>query len=547
MKNLSLLAVFLLYTFSITSCNAQKADLVVTNAVIYSVDGNFSTFEAMAIKDGKILDLGSTIDMTTKYAGEETYDAKGKAIFPGFYDPHSHFVGLGRMLETCDLVGTESLEEIKERLKTYAKANPDKEWIIGRGWDQNDWPIKKFPNKKVLDDIFPDKPVVLTRIDGHAAFINSAALKKAKITSGSKVDGGEVILEDGEPSGILVDNAMGFLKRVMPTPTKNERKEMILNAQALCLEKGLTSVSDAGLQQEDIELIDQMHKSGELKIRDYIMVSLGLRNLKYYIKKGIIKTDRMHVRSFKLYADGALGSRGACLIEPYSDKNSTSGFLLLSEKELRLSLEEIYNSDYQANTHCIGDSANRLILDIYADLLKGKNNRRWRIEHSQIIHPDDMHKFGENQIIPSIQGTHATSDMYWAEERLGKDRVKSAYAFKQLLAQNGVLPNGSDFPVEAVNPLFGFHSLFARQDANNYPEGGYQMENALTREESLKAMTIWSAYANFEENERGSLEKGKLADFVILEKDIMQIPKEEVRETKVLSTYINGEKVYEAL
>lgn len=535
----------LLSIFWGTSCSNQQADLLITNGVIYSVDDNFSTYEAMAIKDGKIVEMGSTQDLESKYATSETINAEGKAVYPGFYDPHAHFVSLGQKLESCDLVGTSSVEEIVERLKAYAAANPDKEWIIGRGWDQNDWEIKKFPNKKVLDEVFPDKGVYLTRIDGHAGFCNTFALEKAKIGPSSSVDGGEVILENGELTGVLIDNAQGFVRRILPAPSEEDKKRMILKAQEECLSLGLTTVSDAGLHQEDIELIDAMHKSGELKIRDYIMISLGLRNLEHYIKNGPIKTERMNVRSFKLYADGALGSRGACLIEPYSDRPETSGFLLLSAKELRLNLEEIYKSGFQANTHCIGDSANRLILDIYGDLLQGKNDRRWRIEHAQIVHQNDIGKFGNYSIIPSIQGTHATSDMYWAADRLGADRVKTAYAFKDLLAQNGIIANGSDFPVEQVSPLYGFHSLFARQDANNYPTEGYQMENALTREEALKAMTIWAAYANFEENERGSLVKGKLADFVILEKDIMQIPKEEVRETKVLSTFINGEKVFE--
>jgi predicted amidohydrolase YtcJ len=306
----------------------------------------------------------------------------------------------------------------------------------------------------------------------------------------------------------------------------------------------LTTVSDAGLNQDDIELIDKMNKEGALKIRNYVMVSLGIRNLDYFIKKGIYKTDRLNVRSFKLYADGALGSRGACLLKPYADEPSKTGFLLLSAAELERSLTQIYNSGFQANTHCIGDSANRLILNLYGKLLKTKNDRRWRIEHAQVVDNQDVAKFGKYSIIPSIQATHATSDMYWADERLGDVRVKTAYAFQDLLKQNGVIANGSDFPVEFVNPLYGFHSAVARQDAKNFPEGGFQMENALTREQAMRAMTIWSAYANFEEKERGSIEAGKMADFVILEEDLMKIPKEKLRNVKVLNTFVGGEKVF---
>lgn len=540
MKHLILLLFLPYFLFA----QKQNADLIVFNGQVYTVDNQFSKVEAFAIKNGKFLEAGSSKNILKKYKATKTIDAKGKAVFPGFYDPHSHFMGLGQMLSQCDLVETKSFEEIVSRLKIFAKQHPENQWIIGRGWDQNDWEVKEFPNKKLLDEAFPNKPVVLTRIDGHAAIINSKAISLAKISTSSRVDGGLVEVKNGELTGILVDNAMGLVKRVIPNATEKEKKQMLLNAQKECFKYGLTTVSDAGLNQEDIDLIDKMNKEGSLKIRDYVMVSLGIRNLEHYIKKGIYKTDRLNVRSFKLYADGALGSRGACLLKPYSDEPSKTGFLLLSAAELERSLTEIYNSDYQANTHCIGDSANRLILDIYGKLLKGKNERRWRIEHAQVVDKQDVPKFGKYSIIPSIQATHATSDMYWADERLGNERVKTAYAFKDLLQQNGVIANGSDFPVEYVNPLFGFHSAVARKDAKNYPADGFQMENALTREEALKAMTIWSAYANFEEKERGSIEKGKMADFVILEDDIMTAPKEKLRNVKVLQTFVGGEKVF---
>lgn len=525
---------------------AQKpqADLIVHNAVVYTVNNQFSTAEAFAVKDGKFVGVGSSKDILAKYNAKQKIDANKKPVYPGFYDPHSHFLGLGQMLNQCDLVDTKSFEEIVERLQKFAAEHPDHQWIIGRGWDQNDWDIKVFPTKELLDRAFPSKPVLLTRIDGHAALVNSKAIQLAKISPASKVNGGEVEIIDGQLTGILVDNAMGLIKRVIPNTTDKEKQNMLLAAQKECVKYGLTTVSDAGLNQDDIELIDKMQKAGTLKIRNYVMVSLGIRNLEYFIKKGIYKTDRLNVRSFKLYADGALGSRGACLLKPYSDEPSKAGFLLLSPAELERSLTAIYNSDFQANTHCIGDSANRLILNIYGKLLKGKNDRRWRIEHAQVVSTEDVPKFGRYSVIPSIQATHATSDMYWAGDRLGSERVKTAYAFQDLLKQNGVITNGSDFPVEFVNPLFGFHSAVARQDARNYPERGYQMENALTREQALKAMTIWSAYANFEEKERGSIETGKMADFVILEADIMKEAKEKLRNIKVSNTFIGGEKVY---
>jgi predicted amidohydrolase YtcJ len=536
---------FSLFFLIITlSCTKQSADLIVTNAVVYTVNDDFTTAEAFAVRNGKFVAVGTMDEITSKYVSKNVIDAGGKAIFPGLYDPHSHFLGLGQMLSQADLVGTTSYEEIIERLKAFEKENPDNQWLVGRGWDQNDWEVKEFPTKELLDEAFPDKPVALTRIDGHALIANSKALQLAKITSGSKVDGGDVILKNGEPTGVLIDNAQGFIRRVIPRAEEAEKRAMIQAAEAECFKYGLTTVSDAGLNRDDIELIEKMHEEGSLKIRDYVMVSLGMANLEYYLKKGIIKTDRLNVRSVKLYADGALGSRGACLLEPYADASDQTGFLLLSAKELERSLTEIYSSDYQANTHCIGDSANRLILDIYGKLLKDKNERRWRIEHAQIVSKTDVTKFGKYSIIPSIQATHGTSDMYWADERLGDERVKTAYAFQDLLKQNGMVANGSDFPVEFVNPIFGFHSAVARQDNHNFPEGGYQMENALTREQAMRAMTIWAAYANFEEKERGSIEVGKMADFILTDKDLMQIPNSEMRGVKVLKTIVGGEQVY---
>lgn len=330
----------------------------------------------------------------------------------------------------------------------------------------------------------------------------------------------------------------------MPKEDEKVKRQQILAAQAECLKNGLTTVSDAGINQEDIELMMKMQKEGSLKIRDYAMVSVGLRNVDYFTKRGIIKTDRMNVRAFKVYADGALGSRGAVLLKPYSDQSSNSGFLLTSKSEMNKYFAQIYKSNYQVNTHCIGDSANRLVLDLYGKYLKGKNNRRWRIEHCQVVNPSDVPKFGKYSVIPSIQATHATSDMYWAEARLGKERVRHAYPFEDLRKQNGMLANGSDFPVEFVNPLYGFHSAVARQDHANWPSGGFQMENALSKESALRAMTIWSAYSNFEEKERGSIEKGKMADFVVLEDDIMTADMSKIRNVKVNATYIAGERVF---
>ncbi|CCH55664.1 Amidohydrolase 3 [Fibrisoma limi BUZ 3] len=522
----------------------EKADVLVTNALVYTADSAFSTASAFVVKDGKFLAVGSADELSGKYDVDSTVDLAGKPVYPGFYDPHAHFMGLGQVLDQADLVGAVSYDEVIDRLKAYAQKHPDALWITGRGWDQNDWPGKQFPTKEKLDAAFPNIPVALMRVDGHALLVNSKALRLANVTAGSKLSGGEVLLANNAPTGVLVDNAMNLIKRVIPKPTEEDRERMLLAAQRVCLSQGLTSVSDAGLNRPDIELIERLQKEGKLKIRDYIMISLGEPNLEYYLKRGPFQTDRLTVQSFKLYADGALGSRGACLRRPYSDRPETAGFLLLNPKELERVLTLLANSKFQANTHCIGDSANHLILDLYGKLLKTKNDRRWRIEHAQVVSPDDFYKFGRYSVIPSIQPTHATSDMYWAGDRLGPVRVKGAYAFKDLMKQNGYLIAGSDFPVEAVNPLFGFHSAVARQDDKDFPAGGYQMENALDRRSALLAMTRWAAYANFEDKLRGSIEPGKQADFVVLEQDIMKAANPQLRNVKVQQTWIGGERLF---
>ncbi|MFD2936849.1 amidohydrolase [Spirosoma flavum] len=543
MKRLLLLFPALLTLLS--GCSSKKkADLFVKNAHVYTADSSFSVADAFVIKDGKFLAVGSAKTLANEYEADSTVDLGGQPVYPGFYDPHSHFLGLGQVLSQADLVGATSYNEVIERLKAFYQKHPDVLWLTGRGWDQNDWDEKTFPTKEKLDAAFPNIPVALMRVDGHALFVNSKALRLAQVTAGSKLPGGEVILKNGQPTGVLVDNAMQLIKRVLPQPDLNDKANMLLAAQKVCLSLGLTTISDAGISPDEINLIDSLQKANKLKIRDYAMISLGEPNLNYFLKRGPFQTDRLTVKAFKLYADGALGSRGACLRRPYSDRPETGGFLLLGPAELERVTKLLYASNFQANTHCIGDSANHLMLDLYGKLLKGHNDRRWRIEHAQVVSPDDFWKFGKYSIIPSVQPTHATSDMYWATDRLGPIRVKGAYAFKDLMKQNGLIAFGSDFPVEAVNPLFGFHSAVARQDAKNFPSGGYQMENAVDRKSALLAMTRWAAYACFEDHLRGSIAPGKQADFVILDRDIMTVPNPKIRQTKVNQTWIGGERVY---
>lgn len=526
-------------------CNSKKetVDSIYINGKIYTVNNNFDIVESFVIKNGKIIDLGSNSEMLSKYESTNKVDFDGKFVYPGLIDAHCHFFGYGNNLNKADLVGTKSFDEIIERLKAHHEKFKS-EWLLGRGWDQNDWEIKAFPNKSELDAVFPNTPVLLTRVDGHAAIANTEALKRAGVSNTSQIDGGEFIKQNGELTGVLIDNAISEVRKIIPESSEQEKATALLEAQQNCFAVGLTSVADAGLDKSTIDIIDSLQKNNELKMRVYAMLSPTEENFTHFVENGPVFTEKLTISSIKLFADGALGSRGALMLEPYSDAPDKVGLLVEPEEKLRKICQYAYENNYQINTHAIGDSANRLMLTIYGDVLKEKNDRRWRIEHAQIIHPDDFDLFGKYSIIPSIQTTHATSDMYWAEERVGSERIKGAYAYLQLLQQSGWLPNGSDFPVEYINPLFGFYAGVVRRDQEYYPENGFQMENALSREQALRAMTIWAAKANFEENIKGSLEPGKVADFVVLENDIMEMDEKDLFSVKVLKTFVDGELVY---
>lgn len=530
--------------FLITSCKHKKnVDLIITNATIYTVDNDFTTAESFAVKSGKFIEAGSSDDILTKYKAKKTIDLEGKFVYPGFIDAHCHFYGYCLTLLQADLRGTQSFEEILEIVKNHDN-NYNTEWVLGRSWDQNNWEIKEFPVNDQLNELFPDKPVYLKRVDGHAAIANAKALEMAGITSETKVDGGKIILEKGKPTGVLIDNAMSLVSRLIPDVDKNQTIKAIQQGEQNCFAVGLTSVADAGLYKNQVLLIDSLQKSGDMNLRLYAMLEPNDENFNHFVKKGIYKTDYLNVHSIKLYADGALGSRGAALLEPYADDPGNYGLIINPPDFYHQMCKLAYENNYQVCTHAIGDSANRMMLDIYAEYLNGENDRRWRIEHAQIIHPDDLDKFGNYNIVPSIQSTHCTSDMYWADERLGDERIENAYIYKQLLKQNGWIPNGTDFPVEKIDPLLTFYASIARKDVEGYPENGFQPENALTREETLKSMTIWAAKTAFEENEKGSIEPGKMADFVVLEKDIMTISEEEIPQVTVQYTFINGVVVY---
>tara|TARA_R100000306_G_scaffold6864_7_gene9200 strand:- start:11049 stop:12689 length:1641 start_codon:yes stop_codon:yes gene_type:complete len=526
------------------SCAPEKipADLLVKNATIYTVNENFDTENAFVVKDGKILEIGVKPELELKYNIAETYDAKGKTIVPGLIDAHAHLYGLGLNLQDVDLTETTSYDEVLARVITFQKEK-NKDYIIGRGWDQNDWEIKEFPTKKELDSLFPETPVALTRIDGHAMIVNSEALKRAGITAETKMDGGVIGVEDGKLTGILVDSPMSLVEESFPKQNRSYNKQALLDAERICLEMGLTTINDAGLDKEIIELIDNLQQQDSMALRVYAMVSNKPKNLDYYLDNGKVKTDRLNVRSVKVYADGALGSRGATLREPYTDMPGHFGAMITPADSLQMLADKIAAADFQMNTHAIGDSANISVLRAYETALKDKTDARWKIEHAQIVTEKDFDKFSKN-IIPSVQPTHATSDMYWAEDRVGSERIKGAYAYKTLLENAGIVVLGTDFPVEKVNPMYTFYAAVARKDLEQYPEDGFQKKDALSREEAIKGMTIWAAYSNFEEDEKGSIEEGKFADFTVLDRDIMKIPEDSIPNTKVLATFINGKKEF---
>lgn len=537
-------ALLILVSGLFASCtNTTEADLLVKNAVIYTVDSSFSTAQAMAIKDGKILAIGSNTEILAAYKAKETIDAGGKFIYPGFIDAHAHFYSYGLGLQTADLVGTDSWNAILDSLQSFAATHPEG-WLIGRGWDQNDWSVKEYPDNAELNRLFPNRPVLLSRVDGHAAIANNKALEMAGIKPGDKLTGGDIEVVNDKLTGILIDNAIGLVSAKIPAPDAAQMKAALLDAQANCVAMGLTTVDDCGLDYEEVKFIDSIQKTGDLKMRIYAMLSDAKKNYEYIFPRGKIKTDWLNVRAFKVYADGALGSRGACLLEPYSDKPGQIGFLLSNPEHFDSVAALLIEKQFQMCTHAIGDSGNRTILNTYAKYLKGKNDLRWRIEHAQVVNAADFKLFGENSVIPSVQPTHATSDMYWAGERLGKEREKGAYAFNDLMKQNGWIALGTDFPVEDISPFKTFLASAIRKDAKGYPENGYQMENALSRENTLRGMTIWAAKSNFEENEKGSLEKGKMADFIMLDQDLMKVAPGDILNTRVLATWISGESVY---
>ncbi len=544
MKNF-IFAVILFVLFLSTGCIPMKenTDLIITNGIIYTADSRNSHCEAMAVKDGKIMETGAADKISTRYRASETIDLKGKAMFPGFIDAHCHFFGYAEGLQYTDLNGATSFTEVLDRLKV--RAMPDAQrWIVGRGWDQNLWDIREFPDNEQLNKLFPAVPVMLIRVDGHVVLANQEALNRAGIGLNNSFGEGQVGIKDGHLTGILSETAADAMRGAVPQQAGKELASLLEKAQERCFAVGLTCVSDAGLNYNQVMTIDSMQKAGILKLQVYAMLTPNPENISKFLLRGLFITDKLVVRSIKLYADGSLGSRTARLKKPYADAPGTSGLIVTKPDSIITLCKLAYNHGYQVNTHCIGDSANKMVLELYSTFLKGRNDLRWRIEHAQVVDKEDVHFFGDYSVIPSVQATHATSDMYWAGRRLGNERIKGAYAYKTLMEQNGWLANGTDFPIENISPLFTFYATVGRMDQKGFPQGGFQAEESLSRADALRSVTSWAAKADFLEKRKGTLEAGKDADFVILDQDIMEIPVGNILGVQVIRTFIAGKEVF---
>jgi len=532
--------IFLLFLIFLTSCT-ESVDLIVHNAKIYSADELNTRYSSFAVKEGKFVYVGGD-EILSNYSSANIINAQDLPVYPGFIDSHAHFYDLGFYLNQVDLKNTQSLEEVIDRVTEFDAEN-NSNFIIGRGWDQNDWNNKTFPTNTLLNEKFPDKPVVLRRIDGHAYLVNDSALKLAGINNSTKVDGGEIVKIGNRLTGVLIDNSMRLVDKIIPEPSKEESIQALLSAQDLAFQHGLTTISDAGLTKKQIELIDELQKDGALKIRIYAMIENDPSSLEHYLELGPYKTDRLNVRSVKVYVDGALGSRGALLIDDYSDRKGYKGIIRTPIDSINNLAFRLAGTKFQMNTHAIGDKANRIVLNAYRNALFDFRDPRWRIEHAQVIAKEDFDLFN-TKIIPSVQPTHATSDMYWLNERIGPIRAKYAYAYKELLDKSQIIAFGTDFPVEDISPIMTYYSAVARKDINGYPDEGFQIENSISRGDALIAMTRHGAYANFEEDEKGSIEVGKFADFVILDNDLITSAENRIPLTNIVATFINGELVF---
>ena len=532
-------------------CAREAADKIFINAVIYTMNSQNEIANSIAVKDEKILYIGNEED-AYNYSGDKTeiIDLQGETVVPGFTDAHTHIAQMGKFIQSLNLTGTKSAQVIADNIRYYASTIPPGELIEGLGWDQNDWEVKKFPTFQILTDAAPDNPVILLRIGRSTIWVNKKTLELAGITAETPdPEGGQILRIPGsnEPSGLLRNNAMSLVNDVRQAPSKDLKKRRIVETLSYALKLGITTLHDTGSDSDHLEIYKELAAEGKLVPRVYAMIQDEEILKEKYFKLGPqigLYDDYLNIRTMKFLFDGTLGSRGAALLEPYSDDPGNSGMLSMPEDELRSKITNAANHGFQVSAHAIGDRSGRLILDIYEQLTNGRENRH-RIEHSQTLSLDDIPRFKKLGVIPSMQPTHQSSDMYWVEDRLGSERLKGAYAWRKLVDSGVVIAGGSDAPIESLNPLWGIYAAVTRQDHKGFPENGWYPEERMTREEAVKMFTSWAAYASFEEDLKGTLETGKLADFTVLSKDIFTIELLDLLTTRVLMTVIGGNIRYD--
>ena len=528
-----------------------SADTVISNVTGYSSSNDgVIEFSTLVFDDaGKIVATGDAA-LAGDYPDAQQVDGKGLYVLPGLTDSHAHLSGHGLAAIRLDLVGSPSVEDAVERIREFSAANPQARWILGRGWNQVLWPVKEFPTAAHIDAVVSDRPVWLRRIDGHAGWANSVALELAGITDDTPDPiGGKIVRDDaGKATGVLIDKAMDMLDNIEPKPNKEELRAAFLKAIELLVPEGMTGMHDAGITTTEAEVLMSMADDGELNMRIYAMISDAGEHLDAIGKpiKGY-GNDRLDIQSVKLYSDGALGSRGAAMIDPYADDTENRGLPFWTQDELDGFVEKANGMGFQVGIHAIGDLGNRMALDAFERVQGGEPSPlRNRIEHSQIVALDDIPRFAELGVIASMQSIHATSDMNMAEDRIGSERIKGGYAWRRMLDSGAVLANGSDFPVERSNPFLGLYAAVTRQDGGGLPAGGWYADQAMTRAEALHSFTLAAAYAAHAEDRLGSLEPGKWADFIVVDRDYFEIPAAEIDDIRVLQTWVGGDLVYSA-
>lgn len=523
------------------SCmKGKKVDLVLHNARIHCLDDGNHIVQAMAIKNGKILEIGPDRQIMNKYQADEFIDCAGKDVLPGITDAHGHMLYYAKQKLRLDLNSCKSYEELLVRAEKYQE-NGNKKFIVGAGWDQSLWRETDLPNNKKLNDLFPNIPVCLYRVDGHSALVNDCLLKKIKKLPTS-VDGGQIVFENGIATGMLIDNAMNLVEPYLPKNSQSEIKKAILEIQEELLAFGVTGVHEAGVSSDEIKILKDLVDNESLKLNVYAMLLDSKRNREFAVKHGIYQHKNLSIRSFKMFVDGALGSRGALLKNDYEDQLNHRGVQMSSIKEMQDLSNLCIQLNYQLNSHCIGDSANALVLNLYQQVFEVKKDHRWRIEHAQVIDPKDFKLFSKYAVFPSVQPIHAIDDSKWAEKRLGKKRLNGAYAYRSLIEQFGMLALGTDFPIASLNPFLNLFAANKRKGIDNLPLNGFEINQSLSFEQALKGMTIWACFAAFDENKRGSIEIGKEATFVVLKKPLVE--QNEFLDNYAFFTFIKGKKVY---